>query len=384
LALKYLKDTEVNINNVLIMMGNFNICDSLWDPSFQFHFSISDDLIMIADSFNLALSLLTNLGPTRFSDTAGESNSVIDLMFLRHGSVELDRHVILSDSRLSSDHAPLLVNIPIFKEIIQSSKFTIPPKSDQEMEFIKDIISNFKSLDMTNIDNSEKLEQLVNQLGLIVEQSWSKNAKKSKISKHSKQWWLESCSRALDIHRSTRSRENWKFFKSTVKNAERSFFDDKIQEIVNKSQGPWELMNWVKKRKLPATEAITHNDHPCLTPKCLWTALHSTFNTALHRSVNLSVLDEIAHKPRQTWNSFSGYEFKSAIGKYTDTSAPGLDKMTWRHWKLIIKDDDCLSKIINIADACINLSHWPKYFKLSTTVVIPKPNKSLYDNPKAF
>jgi len=58
--------------------------------------------------------------------------------------------------------------------------------------------------------------------------------------------------------------------------------------------------------------------------------------------------------------------------------------MTWRHWKLIIKDDDCLSKIINIADACINLSHWPKYFKVSTTVIIPKPNKSSYDNLKAF
>jgi len=140
------------------MTGDFNIRDSLWDSSFQFHSSVSDDLIMIADSFDLSLSLPTNPGPTRFSDTAGESNSVIDLMFLRHGSVELDRHTILSDSRLSSDHAPLSVNIPIFEEIIQSSKFTIPPKSDQEMEFIKDIISNFKSLDTTNIDDSEKLK----------------------------------------------------------------------------------------------------------------------------------------------------------------------------------------------------------------------------------
>ena len=58
--------------------------------------------------------------------------------------------------------------------------------------------------------------------------------------------------------------------------------------------------------------------------------------------------------------------------------------MSWRHWKIIIKNDECLSKIINIANACINLGHWPKYFKSSTTVVIPKPNKTAYDNPKAF
>ena len=59
-ALKYLKDTEVNIDNVLIMAGDFNIRDSLWDISFPHHSSISDDLLIIADSFNLTLSSPTN------------------------------------------------------------------------------------------------------------------------------------------------------------------------------------------------------------------------------------------------------------------------------------------------------------------------------------
>jgi len=35
-ALKYLKDTEMNINNLLIMTGDFNIRDSLWDLFFPF------------------------------------------------------------------------------------------------------------------------------------------------------------------------------------------------------------------------------------------------------------------------------------------------------------------------------------------------------------
>jgi len=47
-------------------------------------------------------------------------------------------------------------------------------------------------------------------------------------------------------------------------------------------------------------------------------------------------------------------------------------------------NDNCLSKIINITDACINLGHWPKYFKIFTTIIISKPNKQSYDNPKAF
>jgi len=127
-------------------------------------------------------------------------------------------------------------------------------------------------------------------------------------------------------------------------------------------------MNWVKKRKLPATEAIKYNDTPCLTPESLWLALHNFFNTALHRQVNTSVLNEVECKPRQTWSPFSRFKFISAISKCVDSSTPGPDKMTWRHWKLIIKNDECLSRIINIPDACINLGYWPKYFKVSTTV----------------
>jgi len=168
-ALKYLKDTEANINNILLMTGNFNIRDSLWNPPFPFHSSISDDLIMIADSYDLALSSPTNPCPTRYSDTAGESNSVIDLMFLQNGLSKLDNHFILPDSCLSSDHAPLSIDIPIFKEIINTSKLTITPKSEQETKFIKDVISNFKMLDTSNIEDIVKLEQVVNQLGLIID-----------------------------------------------------------------------------------------------------------------------------------------------------------------------------------------------------------------------
>ena len=123
-------------------------------------------------------------------------------------------------------------------------------------------------------------------------------------------------------------------------------------------------MNWVKKQKLPATEAIKHNRLPCLSPDSLWNALHNSFNTTLHHRVNFNILNEVKHKPCQVWNSFSKYEFRSAIKKCVDTSAPGPDKMSWHHWKFITKNDECLSKIINIANTCINLEHWPKYFKI--------------------
>jgi len=144
------------------MTGDFNIRDNLWDPHFPFHSSISNDLIMIADSFDLALLSPINPGPTRFSDTVGESDSVIDLMFLRCGSSKLDRHSIHPDSRLSSNHAPLTVDIPICDEIIQSTKLVITPGSDQEKEFFKDIFVSFALLDTSNINSVENLNSIVN------------------------------------------------------------------------------------------------------------------------------------------------------------------------------------------------------------------------------
>jgi len=81
-ALKYLKDTEVKITNLLIMTDDFNIRDSIWDLSFPHHSVISDNLMILADSYNLDLSIPTHKVLTRYSDMTGEVNSVIGLMFL--------------------------------------------------------------------------------------------------------------------------------------------------------------------------------------------------------------------------------------------------------------------------------------------------------------
>jgi len=117
-ALKYLKDTEININNVLIMTGDF-IRDCFWDPSYLFHSSHKDTLFEIADSFHVELSKPTKFFPTIYSDNIQDSNLVLDLVFLHPNSMEHNNHCVYLEWRLTSDHAPITVNISILKERVQ-------------------------------------------------------------------------------------------------------------------------------------------------------------------------------------------------------------------------------------------------------------------------
>ena len=195
---------------------------------------------------------------------------------------------------------------------------------------------------------------------------------------------MDECSHSLNNYRMSRSLDNWKNFKKVVKNTKRSFFNTKIQEVASKSHGSWELTNWISRCKLPAIEVIKYDGRLCLFSESLWEALHNTFNTALNCQVDFNILSEIKCKSTSRWSSFSKEEFKQVISKCNDLSLPGPDKLTWHHLKSIIKQDDCLVNIINIANSCINLGHWPNYFKCLSTMIIPKPNKTMYDQPKAF
>ena len=84
------------------------------------------------------------------------------------------------------------------------------------------------------------------------------------------------------------------------------------------------------------------------------------------------------------WVSFSEEEFTSSIAKYNNLSIPGPNKLLWKHLKSIVKDKAYLIRIINITDAYFELGYWPSHFKTSISIVIPKPNKELYNSPKSF
>jgi len=143
-------------------------------------------------------------------------------------------------------------------------------------------------------------------------------------------------------------------------------------------------MEWVKGRKLPLCEVIQYNGQPCHTMPELWDALHNTYNSAADRPCDLSVLDELLDLQAWEWAPFSALELMEELAACSSLLSPGPDHVTWVHLKKIIAEPQCLNVFIKLANACLTVGRWPKHFKESVLVIIPKPSKPSYSTPKAF
>lgn len=147
-----------------------------------------DTLREITDSFDLELSMLIDQVPTQYMINSQDTNLVLDLMFLHANGEKFKNDSILTDLWGPSDYAPLLVHIVIKKEFIQEKKVTIVKNSEEEKEFINKLRNRIICIDMTNILNCKKLEEITWELASIIEELWYKCSKYVNITKYSKIW----------------------------------------------------------------------------------------------------------------------------------------------------------------------------------------------------
>jgi hypothetical protein len=143
-------------------------------------------------------------------------------------------------------------------------------------------------------------------------------------------------------------------------------------------------MSWVKARKLPAIDAIHYEGSPCNMPAQLWNSLQSTYNSAADRPTSAAINNYILESPPQEWILFTLNELCNSLEACSNTSAPGLDHLTWRYLKVLILDNDCARVLLSIGNSCISLGHWPSCFKESVSVIIPKLGKPHHDTLKMF
>ncbi|PPQ93963.1 hypothetical protein CVT25_014802, partial [Psilocybe cyanescens] len=190
---------------------------------------------------------------------------------------------------------------------------------------------------------------------------------------------------AMKAYREHGLPEDWKLYRKAVKNAKRVFFDSRITELSITNKRTWDLMSWVQQRKLPPCKAIQYQGQPCHALPQLWDALHNTYNSASDRAFDIDILDSIPDMPVRGWVPFSALEMREALASCSNVSAPGPDHIKWSHLKMLMRGPTHVFTILlALANACLWVGHWPKHFKESMSVIIPKPNKPSYSAPKAF
>jgi len=163
---------------------------------------------VIADFFNFSLSFSTDRVSTRYSNNMNDSNLIINLMFFHSDSTKLNTHCILPNWRLTSDHVPLTITIPISKEHFDAWGRIITKNSNEENMFIKEVIVSFTKLDLSNVSNTTDLEKTVLEFANIVDCTWTKYSKFVNITHCSKSWWNDKCNQDLINYRSSRSIKN--------------------------------------------------------------------------------------------------------------------------------------------------------------------------------
>ena len=118
-------------------------------------------LIEIANFFDLSLSTLIIQVPTQYTDNPNNSNSVINLMFFQANLSEIDNYLILLDLQYSLNYTLLVIDITINEEFIQDKWHIIIKNSEEEKEFINELINEISIIDTFNISNRESLEKIV-------------------------------------------------------------------------------------------------------------------------------------------------------------------------------------------------------------------------------
>ncbi|CAA7270009.1 unnamed protein product [Cyclocybe aegerita] len=383
-AIEHLAARVHSLPPFIYMAGDFNCVSTTWD---DYEHGESSTAILLRDTasqISLEWARLSNHGPTRISPNPNQRSNVLDLVFLAPSEILISMPRLEHDLQGLSDHVLICTDLDIGPEPPGSGRRTIKPRSEAEKSFISDILWDLAAIPVAAPATKEGVEALADAIATAFSDAWLAHSTKSKPTKRSKSWWTDECSETFSVYQLSRSLADYNKFKKACKDAKDDFFDECIAEIATSRKRPWDLMEWVKQRKLPPCEAIRDGNQPCHDMDDLWDALHSMYNLASGREYDASVLDELPNEPVREWADFSEHELLSALKGCSNSSAPGPDHITWVHLKELLKDKHVLALFIVLANACLRVGHWPRIFKESLSVIVPKPNKPSYSVPKAF
>ena len=151
-----------------------------------------------------------------------------------------------------------------------------------------------------------------------------------------------------------------------------------------KSRKPWEGTGWIKQRSMPKIPQIRDNNAVLNDLDQMFDKMHAQFAQSASTPAESNFIKELPQRPPRSWPPFSLLELSDALLTCSNSSAPGPSHLSWEHLKLFLKDDEFRQFFLDLANDIVQASNWPATFKQSTTVIIPKPNKTDYTKAKSY
>jgi hypothetical protein len=228
-AIKLLDHLADSLPLMTFMCGDFNCRSWIWDALFPHDSYYANMLVEIASC--LGLNLASTLGvPTHFPFNRALNSSMINLMFSLD-NLPSSIVSVLPEECLSSNHAPMMVDLPLSSPEQAMCCKTLLKDSDKEATFLHDICEGFRDLKNLPSSSVSELNTLTFSLHARIISTFEDNAKLSNIMCHSKPWWNNECSECLASYQAHRTKENWSAFWNTTRCLKRTFFNEKIEKI---------------------------------------------------------------------------------------------------------------------------------------------------------
>lgn len=159
----------------------------------------------------------------------------------------------------------------------------------------------------------------------------------------------------------------------------------RVEEASTSDSGIWKLVKWAKNRHIAAptcTPALTKPDGELAhqAEEKVETLRQSFFPPPI--SADLSDIDGYEYPPSIECPEITPQEIEKAVRRAAPNKAPGTDDIPTGILHQTV--DILLPSLHRLFNACLQQGYCPAHFKESITVVLRKPGKDDYTQPKSY
>ena len=373
----------------IIIAGDFNTHHPLWNPpGYTRHDGEADTLVtMMAD---LGLKLLLPAGTVTYPD----AGTAIDLIW---GNDKAENSIlkckIANEHDYGSDHLP----IETWLEPSTTTQFqpATPPynyaMTDWNALGIK-LLQYLPPVISATATTRREVDKFTEQLVDAISRALDETTPRKRPCPHSKRWWNKEitklhrkASRLRNIYLKTRANVDkvaWRKKDNELDDKIAQAKKDKWWEYVENADAKsvFQIKNYISSLPTPTfiptlnKHAATHDQKTALLQETFFpqpppAKLHDVTNTEYPEEVPCTL-------------QISLEQVREAVGKVSPDKAPGPDGISNRLLKNTLPTIE--KHLHALMQASINLAHFPKPLKHTTTIVLRKPGKPDYTEAKAY